>query len=142
MAPPRADAAWPWPEARLRYANAVLPEAMIAAGAALDRQMLLQQGLDLLAWLLEHETLRPASVGHARRRFRTRRHPAGVRPAAHRSGRDRRRLCPRRSVDGDRRWVDGLGAAAAWFLGDNDGRHVMWDPDTGGGYDGLTPRGP
>ncbi len=27
----------------------------------------------------------------------------------------------------------------AWFLGDNDGQHVMWDPETGGGYDGLTP---
>ena len=56
MAPPLADVAWPWPEARLRYANAVLPEAMIAAGAALDRQRLLRQGLDLLAWLLEHQT--------------------------------------------------------------------------------------
>jgi hypothetical protein len=45
------------------------------------------------------------------------------------------------TVDGDRRWVDGLGAAEAWFLGDNDGQHVMWDPDTGGGFDGLTPGG-
>ena len=31
------DPAWPWPEPRLTYANAVLPEAMIAAGASLDR---------------------------------------------------------------------------------------------------------
>ena len=46
------------------------------------------------------------------------------------------------TVDSDRRWVDGLDAAEAWFLGDNDGRHVMWDPDTGGGFDGLTPDGP
>jgi hypothetical protein len=29
-----------------------------------------------------------------------------------------------------------------WFLGDNDGRAVMWDRATGGGYDGLTPDGP
>ena len=57
MVPPHANTAWPWPEARLRYANAVLPEAMVAAGAALDRPMLLQHGLDLLAWLLDHKTV-------------------------------------------------------------------------------------
>lgn len=49
---------------------------------------------------------------------------------------------PAATVDSDWRWVDGLDAAEAWFLGDNDGRHVMWDPDTGGGFDGLTPDGP
>jgi hypothetical protein len=30
----------------------------------------------------------------------------------------------------------------AWFLGDNDVDAVMWDPGTGGGYDGLTLQGP
>jgi hypothetical protein len=30
----------------------------------------------------------------------------------------------------------------AWFLGDNDGRVVMYDAASGGGYDGLTPIGP
>src|SRR5689334_1689782 len=37
------DVAWPWPEPRLTYANAVLPEAMIAAGAALDDSTLCQR---------------------------------------------------------------------------------------------------
>ena len=36
VAEPNGDPAWPWPEPRLTYANAVLPEAMIAAGAALE----------------------------------------------------------------------------------------------------------
>jgi hypothetical protein len=27
--------------------------------------------------------------------------------------------------------------AVGWFLGDNDSRQVMWDPSTGGGFDGL-----
>jgi len=31
---------------------------------------------------------------------------------------------------------------AAWFLGDNDAGTPMWDPATGGGYDGLTRQGP
>jgi len=142
MTPPHADAAWPWPEARLRYANAVLPEAMIAAGAALDRPMLLQHGLDLLAWLLDHETLGShlsvTPVGGAG--------PGDVRPAFDQQPIEVAALadaCARAAtVDGDRRWVDGLVAALSWFLGDNDGQHVMWDPDTGGGFDGLTPNGP
>jgi len=29
-----------------------------------------------------------------------------------------------------------------WFLGDNDIGTPMWNPATGGGYDGLTPHGP
>src|SRR5690606_27433834 len=32
IGPVSADPAWPWPEDRLRYANAALPEALIAAG--------------------------------------------------------------------------------------------------------------
>jgi hypothetical protein len=141
MSPPDANAAWPWPEARLRYANAVLPEAMIAAGAVLDRPRLLQHGLDLLAWLLDHETvdshLSVTPVGGSG--------PGDIRPAFDQQPIEVAALadaCARAAtVDGDRRWVDGLGAAEAWFLGDNDGRHVMWDPDTGGGFDGLTPGG-
>jgi hypothetical protein len=142
MSPPSARAAWPWPETRLHYANAVVPEAMIAAGAALDRPILLQHGLDLLAWLLDHETLDShLSVTPA----------GGAGPGATRPSFDQQPIevaaladaCARAAaVDGDRRWLDGLGAAEAWFLGDNDGQHVMWDPDTGGGFDGLTPGGP
>ena len=64
---PNGDPAWPWPEPRLTYANAVLAEAMIAAGVALDDSTLRQRGLDLLAWLVEFETadghLSPTPVG-------------------------------------------------------------------------------
>src|SRR5206468_1964927 len=52
-----SDSAWPWPELRLTYANGALPEAMIAAGAALDRPTLLEHGLELLAWLVDHQTV-------------------------------------------------------------------------------------
>ena len=41
------------------------------------------------------------------------------------------------TVDGDRQWVGGITAAANWFLGDNDSGVVMWDPETGGAFDGL-----
>jgi hypothetical protein len=141
MPTPTGDAAWPWPEARLAYANAVLPEAMIAAGSALGRPDLLRHGLALLAWLVDHETqdghlsvtpVGGAAAGDARPAFDQQ--PIEVAALAD--------ACARAAVTtGQARWADGVGAAVAWFEGDNDGRFAMWDPGTGGGYDGLRPEG-
>jgi hypothetical protein len=44
-------------------------------------------------------------------------------------------------VDAGAIWPDTVRAAAAWFMGDNDAGQVMWDPETGGGYDGLQADG-
>ena len=41
------------------------------------------------------------------------------------------------AVDPGSIWPDGVLAAAAWFVGVNDARELMWDPETGGGFDGL-----
>jgi hypothetical protein len=64
---PSADEQWPWPEPRLAYANAVLPEALIVAGSHLDRPEVVDGGLRLLRWLLHRETvdghLSPTPVG-------------------------------------------------------------------------------
>jgi hypothetical protein len=137
LAAPNGDPAWPWPEPRLTYANAVLAEAMIAAGVALDDMMLRQRGLDLLAWLVEFETadghLSPTPV-------------AGRGADDARPGFDQQPIevaaladaCARAAVvDAGAIWLDGVRAAAAWFMGDNDAGQPMWDPETGGGYDGL-----
>jgi hypothetical protein len=131
------DPAWPWPEPRLTYANAVFPEAMIAAGAALDDATLCQRGLGLLAWLIEIETadghLSPTPVAgrgadDAKPGFDQQ--PVEVSTLAD--------ACARAAaVDSNAIWLDGVRAAAAWFRGDNDAGVTMWDPDTGGGYDGL-----
>ena len=135
------DAEWPWPEPRLAYANAVVPEAMIAAGAALERPALLRRGLDLLAWLLDHESveghlsLTPAGgAGH---------HDVG--PAFDQQPIEVAALadaCARAAgVDDDPRWPAGIGDAVDWFLGVNDTGQVMWDEVTGGGFDGLQAEG-
>jgi len=135
---PSEDAAWPWPEPRLTYANAVFPEAMIAAGVTLDRASLTQRGLDLLAWLLELET---ADGGHLSPTPVAGRGPEDARPGFDQQPIEVSTLadaCARAaSVDSNPIWVDGVNAAAAWFMGDNDARMPMWDQDTGGGYDGL-----
>jgi hypothetical protein len=46
------------------------------------------------------------------------------------------------AVTGDPAWLLLVQRAAAWFLGDNDIGVRMWDPATGGAYDGLTLHGP
>lgn len=46
---PTGDPAWPWPEPRLTYANAVLAEAMIAAGVAIEDSALYNR-----AWTCWH----------------------------------------------------------------------------------------
>jgi hypothetical protein len=55
IGPVSADHTWPWPEERLSYANASLPEALIAAGSLLDRPDVLADGLFLLRWLLDRQ---------------------------------------------------------------------------------------
>jgi hypothetical protein len=138
-ADPACDARWTWPERRLTYANAALPEAMIAAGDLLEKPALLDRGLELLEWLLQRETrgdhLSVTPVGGAG--------PDDGGPAFDQQPIEVASLadaCARAAaVDGNPRWTAGVAAAAAWFLGDNDGRVVMWDPITGGGFDGLEP---
>jgi hypothetical protein len=137
VAKPNGDAAWPWPESRLTYANAVIPEAMIATGVALDDWTLRQQGLDLLGWLLEYETaedcLSPTPAAG--------RGPGDVRPAFDQQPIEVSTLadaCARAAaIDPASIWPDGVRAAASWFMGTNDAQQVMWDPQTGGGFDGL-----
>ena len=134
---PLADASWPWPEQRLAYANAVLPEAMIAAGVVLERPALQRQGLELLAWLLDHETtagvMSVTPVGGSG--------PGDTRPAFDQQPIEVAALadaCARAALtDSDARWSDGIVAAVDWFLGANDTGHAMFDPETGGGFDGL-----
>ena len=80
---PSRYSGWPWPEQRLTYANATLPEAMIAAGTALERPVLLASGLDLLEWLLDRENRRWPSLGHPGGWQWSRRPWSILRPAAH-----------------------------------------------------------
>ena len=91
------DPSWPWPEHRLSYANAVIAEALIVAGASASGVGdVLADGLTLLRWLLERQIvdghLSPTPVGGAGRADRR---PA-VRPATDRGRGAGRRVRPRR----------------------------------------------
>ena len=133
---------WRWPEERLSYANAALPEALVAAGVYLGYERIIDLGLDQLRWLLESET----PDGHL-----------SVTPAGGRGPRDEVRkfdqqpievaaladACVRaEAITGDPTWGRGREHCVGWFAGRNDAGAVMFDPRTGGGYDGLTKDGP
>jgi hypothetical protein len=134
---PGAGHTWGWPEPRLSYANAVLPEAMIAIGRALRDSELREDGLALLGWLEDEQTVdgRLTLV------------PAGGRgPGDPRPGYDQQPIevaalaeAAETALDatGDRRWFDLLARCHAWFLGANDAGVAVRDAQTGGGFDGL-----
>lgn len=128
---------WPWPEPRLSYHNALLPEALLAAGPALGRPELVVTGLAQLRFLLTVETTNgQLSVTPVGGRGPGERGPAfdqqpievaGIADACARAW----------SLTGDPTWLATLGLAWAWFDGGNDAEMAMYDPDTGAGYDGL-----
>jgi hypothetical protein len=136
-----ADDSWPWPEARLRYANAALPEVLIAAGQLLDDPVVLATGLRLLEWLLAHET----HAGHLSVTPVQGRGPADGRAAGDQQPIEVAAIadaCARAFlVTGDVRWAAGVDAAASWFFGSNDAGVWMADARTGAGFDGLQRSG-
>jgi hypothetical protein len=131
------DPGWPWPEERLGYANASIAEALIVAGDALPDESALNRGLGLLEFLLRTET----RDGHL-----------SVTPAGGRGrddagpGYDQQPIEVSALADacasafritGQASWRTGVSLAWEWFGGNNDSATPMFDPRTGGGYDGL-----
>jgi hypothetical protein len=139
---PSDEPDWPWPLPRLTYANAALAEVVISAGYAAQDDQLLSAGLRMLTWIRDIQTIGgrlsmiPVGGWH-------RQEPP--------SGRDQQPIevaaladacATALAVTGDVSWQAGVDSSVAWFLGANDASAIMWDPQTGGGYDGLTPGGP
>lgn len=136
---PNGHGSWKWPEPRLTYANALIPEAMLAVGEALSYSSLIRRGTQLLHWLVMQET----SVDHLSVT------PVGGRgPGDSMPGFDQQPIevaaiadaaSRALSLTGDDYWEEVLEMAVSWFLGNNDVGLCMMNTDTGGGYDGLRP---
>jgi hypothetical protein len=114
---------------------------MIAAGVALERPALLQQGLELLDWLIDRET----TAGHLSVTPVGGRGRADIHPGFDQQPIEVAALadaCARAAlIDSHHRWDDGILASIDWFMGVNDAGSPMWDPETGGGFDGLRSDG-
>lgn len=135
-----ADAALgriPWPESRLTYDNARLPEALIAAGTTLGRRRLTLVGIRLLEWLAgvetngDHFSFTPNggwAPGEPRPGFDQQPIEAwAMADAANRAW----------AVTGDGIWRVRALRANRWLTGHNDAGVVLYDAATGGTCDGL-----
>lgn len=134
---PNGHGDWPWPEPRLTYANALIPEAMLAVGEALGYVPLIQRGTNLLHWLVKQETsgdhLSVTPVGG--------RGPGDLKPGFDQQPIEVAAIADAAAraslVTGDDYWEEVVDMAVNWFLGNNDVGLLMMDAETGGGYDGL-----
>jgi hypothetical protein len=139
---PVISSAWEWPEERLTYANAVLPEATMTVGSILSDERLVAEGLRQLTWLLALETfeghLSVTPVGGRGWKFDGHRFDQQPIEVAAMSD-----ACVRAfEITADPWWLAGHELAVGWFTGRNDVGVAMFDSQTGGGYDGLTADGP
>jgi hypothetical protein len=132
---------WVWPEPRLTYDNARIPEAIIRAGSLLGDETMINRGLELLDWLID--------VEHGPQNFSFT--PVGGRgPGDPSPSFDQQPIeawamadaCfAAYRVDGQSFWRERSIEAADWFLGRNDIGVEMYDSVTGAGYDGLEAEG-
>lgn len=136
-----ADESWPWPEARLSYANALLPLAALARAEVRDDATSAIDALGALEWLVREEIL----DDHF-----------SFTPVTGRGLRDDRPQFDQQPIEAwamteacafayqysrDPTWHHLARLAGSWFLGNNDVGVLVYDPATGGGYDGLKPNG-
>ena len=141
IVPQQPTNVWAWPEDRLRYGNGSLAEAVIAAGAALEKPAVLEGGLAMLDALLDLETrddhlsvAGTAGRGPADIAAQFDQQPIEIAAIADAAARAH-------DITGDPRWLNAVGLAWRWFLGTNDSATPMVDLATGAGYDGLERTG-
>ncbi|HVI98920.1 MAG TPA: glycosyltransferase family 4 protein [Sphingomonas sp.] len=134
---------WQWFEIVLAYDNARLPEALLRAGVALDRDDLIACGLDTLDWIIARQTS-PDGCFRAIGTESFGREYADPMPF------DQQPLEAQATIDAcaaafaatsDPRWVDEAMRAYRWFLGANDLDAPLASPHDGGCFDGLMPGG-
>lgn len=134
-----AHLTWPWPEERLAYANARIPQAMMVAGKVLENPDLTSIGVESLTWLMDRQVgpngcFSPVgAVGAGRHDFGTvqfAQQPVEVWSSVS-------ACLTAASVTGLAKFEDLATWCFAWFGGGNVLGIPVANPDTGGCYDGL-----
>lgn len=134
---------WRWFEDGLAYGNAVLSQAMLMCGQWLPNPEMRDVGLESLGWLAELQ--RSATPGG---HFVPIGSDGFYRRGGERARFDQQPIEARAMVSAcleayrgtrDDRWRREAHRAFEWFLGRNDLGLPLYDPDTGGCYDGLHP---
>jgi len=132
---------WLWFEDRLTYCNAILPRALIRAGATISSTDMLDVGLNALNWLLRIQ--RPGTDYFV---------PIGTNGFYKRGGErarfDQQPVEAQETISacldayritGEPRLYKEAHLAFEWFLGWNDLNLPLYNPSNGGCHDGLHP---
>jgi glycosyltransferase involved in cell wall biosynthesis len=136
----QSEAAWPWFEPVLSYVNAKLPHALIGSGrhGGAHRERALALGLETLRWLVSEQTRDGYFVPIGSNGF--------FRPGGPRARFDQQPIEAQATVSAcveafeatdDPFWRDEARRAFEWFLGRNDLDQPLYNPASGGCYDGL-----
>jgi len=133
---------WPWLENALNYANGKLPHALLLSGRRMQRNDMIDMGLNSLKWLLAIQTEDNHFVpigsngwyekGGPRARFDQQPVEANAMVEA---------CVEAFNVTRDKSWFDNAVMCFNWFLGHNDLNMPLYDPKTGGCRDGLMADG-
>jgi glycosyltransferase involved in cell wall biosynthesis len=133
---------WPWLENALNYANGKLPHALLLSGQHMQRNDMIDMGLNSLKWLLAITTEDKHFVpigsngwyeqGGPRARFDQQPVEANSMVEA---------CVEAFKITRDHIWFESAAMCFNWFLGQNDLNMPLYDPKTGGCRDGLMADG-
>lgn len=133
---------WPWLEKAVSYANGRLVHALLLSGQSMQRDDMIEMGLNSLKWLLDIQT----NNGH----FSPIGNNGWYEQGQPRSRFDQQPIEANAMVEAcveafnltrDRAWLDSAVMCFNWFLGHNDLNISLYDPKTGGCRDGLMADG-
>ncbi len=138
-----ADDEWPWWENVLSWGNAKLPHALLIAGLRLDRQDIVDAGLKSLSWLLDVQTGDDGQLSvigndgwyvRGKKKARYDQQPIEAKALV--------QACLTAAlISRDVYWTNEAKRCFEWFTGRNDAGKPMYNPNTGGGFDGLSETG-
>ena len=132
---------WPWYEKIVTYANARIPQALIASGKFLGNETLFKRGVQLLDWLIEKQFVNDVFSPIGNQGWLT---PEG------KAQFDQQPIEAHGMIDAcleaeeyflNEKYGDIALKTFAWYLGTNDVKQPLYDFSTGGCRDGLYARG-
>jgi glycosyltransferase involved in cell wall biosynthesis len=137
-----ATKTWPWLERSLNYANGKLPHALLLCGQWMQRNDMIDMGLQSLTWLLSIQTENDhfAPVGN----------DGWYEQGGHRARFDQQPIEANSMIEAcieaynvtrDKSWFDKAVMCFNWYLGHNDLNMPLYNPKSGGCRDGLMADG-
>ncbi|MDO8589217.1 MAG: glycosyltransferase [Armatimonadota bacterium] len=134
---------WRWFEKCLTYSNGALPSALIAAYQIIDRREYLDTALKALDFLRETTIIDGILQLVGCNGWYIRGNDRALWDQQPLDANSMVNAClAAYQVTQDKSWLECAKTSFDWFFGANILKEPMYDPVTGGCYDGLTPEGP